>query len=672
MLRKIASAGKRPALTPLSTNTTVGLSKKRSLPADEDEVIDTPTKKPAKRRAKKQEDNDDHHDHFEPTGSPTRPEKKGNSSQPVLSEEVESDGDVVLGDKGDVSEDEDVEELVTGHAAEPSEPAIDGTKKKRAERRPGITLEFNLESFKVLNIGKPGPVHREQLTWWLATSEEEVWKLTQLAYTEERQRVLGGTFLGLYKFTDLPRSTHEEMEMWQVYGDMLDTYGRLDKLYGGSGSANMAAHGTYSRWHYYERCMRRFLGDISVELDTKHSEHLRHALRPGVTMNIRTCAVLDPQKHSQVEIITLEGLFIDVMQTFDRQYIPKGLRNFDNVEVRDASIAASDGDMTWKGLNQSTCFTQALQKKSGPADDPSAVAKASLLKAQNWECELCHKCDDKRNKNWVGTNGKQISRVPLQNTFICKKCYGRVINYWKDPLSERNLEAFKAARSGRPYYPVVTWKTALRKRVNRKPDRPKGVSTWTLQAAPADPSAPRDPEEPHAKFNLMVEQDKCCPFCLRDCFKDIDTPSDATSDIGTVYMNLAVCKPCRLWVEIMLSLETLTEASFIAELTARRKKLADSESPYALQVATNLSLDHVDRFTLKKSPPTTTKRVDRPASKESPPTNIDPVDCPASKKSKSRRVTIDHVDRHEPDTRLQSSYTPTGMPYRRLLPKPSL
>ncbi|KJX92461.1 hypothetical protein TI39_contig5851g00011 [Zymoseptoria brevis] len=674
MLRQTRSAGKRPALTPLSTNTTVGLSKKRGLPADQDEFVDTPTKKPAKRRAKKQQDDDDDDD-FEPSGSRTPPKKKGRS-QPVLSEE-ESEGE---DEEEYVSEDDDLDDQNDDDAtkASPSEPTIDGTKKKRATPRAAIPLKFNLESFTALDIGEAGPVHRlplvdearchdefnrrwqkgirfrrrkalgpdgyahftrDQLTWWLATSEEEVWQLTQLAYTEERQRVLGGTFLGLYKFTDLPRPTHEEMEMWQVYGDMLDTYGRLDKLYGGSGSACMESHGTYSRWHYYERCMRRFLANVSVELDTKHSEHLRHALRPGVTMNIRTCAVLDPQRHSHIEIITLEGLFIDVMQTFDRLYIPSGTRVGDSVEAREASIAASDNDMTWKGLNHSTCFLQATR----PGGDP----KVLQLEAQGWDCEICHQEDRKQLGCWTGTDKRCLDYLPLQNKWVCTRCVGVVVQNelrksfpdlktlqrrreGGDPGSrQRNALLLRMSSISLAEYRQLLATQEHKCPVCLRVNLAEGKDAWRpnsmqemfpdqaymcndcvaarshsrnsklsdqalvdmrrafydeeMQAANKTGSGngQRNKDIRQEKFDLMHSQDMCCPGCNTKPWGDITKPDDITKALHGSAQDIPfgdramMCRLCGLWLQNQIK-KPMTKKVFHEKLAARHQKYADA------------------------------------------------------------------------------------------------
>jgi hypothetical protein len=72
--------------------------------------------------------------------------------------------------------------------------------------------------------------------WFRARSPEDIWLVVQRHTTRTRRLIIGGIFLGLCNFTDLPKRTVNEVKKWLIYGDWVVDK-NLEMLYVGSGTA---------------------------------------------------------------------------------------------------------------------------------------------------------------------------------------------------------------------------------------------------------------------------------------------------------------------------------------------------------------------------------------------------------------------------------------------------
>jgi hypothetical protein len=369
-------------------------------------------------------------------------------------------------------EDEGVEEgdelLARLHSlAQPAE-VIAGS---RRPRRTTIKLSCSVDSFKAVSIGRAGPLplrsnevqllcilefanrmkhvirQRHQLAhslaqvdqfspfspgmwfWWTSQTVEEIWLLVHNAVDRSRQIVLGGIFLGHYKFTDIPAPSDEELKLWCVYGDLVNNA----EMYVGSATARPRDHGGFSRTSNYERAKRRSNIGVDVSPETSASRHLRVGLQPDAVMELRILAFFDPLKCHAALPLAVEGIFIDFLQSFARDWVyrPSGIHMSPN--CKQSSIDASPRqDARWTGLNCAHPFRQGIRRDS---------LACRLLDEQDWTCEIC--CKQRSDK-------KQFRRsdgFPLlqcKNPYICNTC---AVVISKAP-SDWDLETFSKVRRG--------------------------------------------------------------------------------------------------------------------------------------------------------------------------------------------------------------------------------
>jgi hypothetical protein len=389
--------------------------------------------------------------------------------QPVRVKEEEVEDDLTfdpegqaLGedDDGEYEEDEGVKEDEEGdeslarlHSlARPAE-TIARSRRPRAS----IKLPCSVNSFQAVHIGRAGPLppksnevqlecisefasrmkhvirQRRQLAyslsrfdksspftpgmwlWWTSQTEEEIWLPVHDAVDRSRQLVLGGVFLGHYKFTDIPAPSNEELKLWCVYGDLINDA----EMYIGSATS---AQGGFSRTGGYEKAKRRSNDGIDVSLETRGSRHLRVGLQPDAVMELRLFAFFDPSKCPVSLPLAIEGMFIDYFQTFARDWVYKEEVTFMSPNCLQASIDASlKQDAPWTGLNGAHPFKQGV--RGGGISGDGVTVKGQLLDAQDWTCEVCYK---------QYSNAKSFNpsyNFPLlecKNSYICENCVRQV------------------------------------------------------------------------------------------------------------------------------------------------------------------------------------------------------------------------------------------------------
>ena len=113
--------------------------------------------------------------------------------------------------------------------------------------------------------------------------------------------------------------------MWFVYGDQVfeNKADRPDEsaAYVGSATRDPADGAGFNRVGDYERAKRRADAGIDVSIETDHSKHLRMGLRKGATMELRVLAVFDPMAFDAVVPLAVEGIYLDFLQSFDRDWV---------------------------------------------------------------------------------------------------------------------------------------------------------------------------------------------------------------------------------------------------------------------------------------------------------------------------------------------------------------
>lgn len=298
----------------------------------------------------------------------------------ALGEEEEDEVDVV----------ERVEEEDTGSSVRPVQKQA-GQRRAVKPRRPKISLPRSIEAFTAMSIGRAGglpkrsrairkkclahfvirmekiirvrsdlahsdalsgpdfPMTRGTRRWWTTHSQEEILAKVSQATTEERRLVLGGMWLGHYKFTDLPPMTNEELDMWFVYGDLV---GDTD-MYAGSATADPKKSGAgFRRAAQYERAKRWANDGIVVSREIQESRHLRKGLRQGVEMEFRVLAVFDPFRVHVSLPLAVDGIYIDFLQSFDRNWEFRPDRPQVSPDCLQCSIDASENDARWTELRK--------------------------------------------------------------------------------------------------------------------------------------------------------------------------------------------------------------------------------------------------------------------------------------------------------------------------------
>lgn len=244
-------------------------------------------------------------------------------------------------------------------------PVVLAEKKARRAARPRIYLEPTVSSFTAIRIGEVRqlpilpmdvrvecmaeykrrmqyiisqrhalahsemeglfPMSNRMRRWWTSQTDEEIWDVVRTTTSHLRKLILGGMWLGHYKFTDLPPMTNEELAMWFVYGDQVfeNKADRPDEsaAYVGSATRDPADGAGFNRVGDYERAKRRADAGIDVSIETDHSKHLRMGLRKGATMELRVLAVFDPMAFDAVVPLAVEGIYLDFLQSFDRDWV---------------------------------------------------------------------------------------------------------------------------------------------------------------------------------------------------------------------------------------------------------------------------------------------------------------------------------------------------------------
>ncbi|CAK1355039.1 unnamed protein product [Cercospora beticola] len=318
--------------------------------------------------------------------------------------------------------------------------------KKAGQRRKGIRLpKFDVAAFQAIDIGKVGPlpqrtqsqqkralaeyegrmkkfIHfrhklanseehwtedfpftRSAKLWWKHHSEDEAWQCISSATTRDRQLVLGGMFLGIYDFSDLPAPTPEELSHWVVYGDLVNDA----EMYGGSGTAAPNNGAAFNRLSHYEKAKRRANAGEDVSKDTEQSAHLRSALRPGIEMKLRVTSVFDPLKTRVADVLISEGLTVDYLGSQDQSN--GKLSKWNNR----ASIQAAKDVVPkpkWKGLNRVSPFMQGIK---------GDALKPRILEAQNFHCELCEHRGMEKYNLWRPPQ----PRLGCKQAYICNNCW---------------------------------------------------------------------------------------------------------------------------------------------------------------------------------------------------------------------------------------------------------
>jgi hypothetical protein len=370
----------------------------------------------------------------------------------------------------EVEEDEEVEEgadlLARLHSLARPVEKIAGSR-----RRESIKLSCSVDSFKAVNIGRAGPLppksnevqlqcilefvnrmkfvihQRYQLAhslsridenspftyavwiWWTCQTEEEIWTLVHDAVDRSRQIVLGGIFLGYYKFTNIPAPSDEELKLWCVYGDLVNDA----EMYVGSATGGTRNKGGFARLGNYERAKRRSNSGKDVSRETRHSRHLRVGLQSGAVMELRILAFFDPRKCQIALPLAIEGMFIDCLQSFARDSVYQPDAPYMSPHCKQSSIDASlRQDARWTGLNGAHPFKQGIRRNS--------LARR-LLEEQDWTCEVCCKQVFEVKRFY---RSESFPLLQCKNPYVCDNC----VRAASAASSDWDLETFLKVRRG--------------------------------------------------------------------------------------------------------------------------------------------------------------------------------------------------------------------------------
>lgn len=424
--------------------------------------------------------------------TPARPAKKAKQvpvpstdDEPAVDEDEEEPGDEKTWDPEDedlkaLEEEEDYKpaEESKEESEEESDPATGTRRRGKAEpatklagqrraRRAKISLECDPSAFEAINIGKTGPLpvkseedeqsalqnfekmmkgiikFRHELAqqpgtdamtirvkhWWNRHKQHDIWLKWSKAITRERQLVIGGIPLGIYKFTDLPAPSSEELRTkWLVYADEID--GKW--IYGGSATAAKKHGYGFSRIGGYEKAKRRATAGESIDSDLSGA-HMRKALAPGAKMQLRVIGVFDPMHALASDALMLEGCMVDLLGALDTNLDEE--TEFQTWAAIKAGKAASPAGMpAWYGLNRASPFMQGMRVDS---------FVARCVAEQDWKCPGCdHRCDDKDLiRRWK--RNTLVSWIAL-DAYICDPCYRALL---RQPGAPQSLQELRQRRT---------------------------------------------------------------------------------------------------------------------------------------------------------------------------------------------------------------------------------
>ena len=160
-------------------------------------------------------------------------------------------------------------------------------------------------------------------------SIEELWDRIETSSSLERRTVIGdgllrGDVFSQRVFDQLPRPTRDDLKGWVVYLSnprrRARTPSGMKIEHGGYAGSTTRADGTWPRFYNEYEAARHYANNGVRHSQVNGGRHLEYACLPDATMHLRIVAVFDKSKISADEVILVEGLWADVLQTIADGY----------------------------------------------------------------------------------------------------------------------------------------------------------------------------------------------------------------------------------------------------------------------------------------------------------------------------------------------------------------